>query len=63
MIPFDIPDSCIVDYRELTDEDIENKVGFYIHKTTGRYYHCLFTEDSTTELVPTQTNKEFEALK
>jgi len=59
MIPLSIPDSCIVDYRELTEEDKENMVGFYVHPETGRYYHCLFLEDSTTQLVPTQTDEEF----
>lgn len=59
MIPFKIPDSCIVDYRELTEQDIDNKIGFYVHEITGRYYHCLFTENSMTELVPTCTDEEF----
>ena len=59
MIPFKIPDTCISEYRELTEQDNEDKVGFYVHEVTDRYYYCLFREDSTTELVPTCTDEEF----
>ena len=59
MIPLNIPDNCIVEYRELTEEDREDMVGFYIHPKTGRYYYCLFLEDSSSQLIPTQTEVEY----